>query len=1588
MAKSTGRTSQTLSATVPRQDRGSLLNKHSSKEPDWHYCCFILDTGCTDTLVSAKIEPFMDNPSPSDARIGGFAGSKITRGHLQGELHGYAIALRPTDSGTNISFPATTVTSLNMNLFSVSALFSQDGYSVIMRNPTRDDGQCEISRKDPITGRVTSIPVQYDYERKAFLVRMVISKSPKLAAKYGRIVEQHLQSRFGQNVARARASAISISDVAHAARIIHRNYGATTTCRGLLKDITSRIPPVCPTAVTDTNISTPPVCPSVGNGTMVRARAAPVIPGANTTARQDIGDSVVRDDNVSDPVLYKDMDSVITGTKDGLHSRERKLTILELHRRHGHIGHVPKCKICSMIRGSLRRVYAKSDHHVDSRPGHSFCMDIVTWSHVSRLGSRYTIVLRCMSCGFFYLIHLALRSDATKQLEEHILNLRANPLSSKLGFPIVQNIRCDPAGEWNEKCVKFNEMASRLGIHVEWSSPDSKRSNAHAENSILMIELVAKSILLESRLPAYFIEDAANQGAMLKNLYPMSRNQHSADGEAIRPLEQITGLQISRRMCNHRLHHLIPLGTPCFVYVPGVKGSNVDQMKVRWGIALKMIGDCPTFFCPFRGFQVQFRSKNYQEYRLPEGQSYYQFLGLPVPEMPRAAFQEQHPRDTNLRMIVQLQNYDQLPSAPRVNMPIEKILSRSESDKDNTPRVILVDKTGRIYSWSSEGVIQPTTKTVTIGHRSATSAVDAISSSLQPPVAIDITDAKDDQPPTMDSLLESDPHFFIGKTLFKAFPGHGTWLGTISSYDRKQKWWRITYPDSESEELDIHDMRKYMVRREDDPDSTATPASIPTAPFVLPSPVTLPPPTIQIVGPDASPSVQTPRCYITNDNDTFKSVCIGIGLPTDQHKLYYEWLGDEYGHTAQRIPDPTKPSLWFSNPWGGGRKSRFNAGQQFPIPADDRWKALIRARERDSNNSNANHVSDQYAKSLLAMVERCETFNTAHSRTQGPKQPRFILGQDLDGIHIRDILAENIRAHLATPSERSIIDPKTGKITAPTSIKDMMSRPDKDRWLKALNNELQTLDELGVFSHGHTMAEIRKLGITSSAVPSQMIFDVKFLPDGTLDRYKCREVICGHPGAMKRGVHYNATFAPSPSATTSRILLCLTIKHNYEMLCWDIKGAYRFADCRPHERIPVRYPHGMKRRHPKTGEELFAIMIKNCEGAPQGARRFSQLRDKFILKKFNEDGWSCVKSRMDPCLFIFTSPTKAKCFLLTYVDDCDSCGEKKEDLEYIANQFEIRFKIKKISSMFMLGVKREMKTVNGVRTIELTQPDFIETTYLQFREHLPPSPPTTPFPPHEFLHLADPDPDEKEHKEVIKLGYQRLCGCLLWAARNCYPEISSGVHHLCKLMSKPTRRAWKCGLHTLAYLHGQKHRGIKFRSDGSARGSALTCYYDSSNKPDPSDSKAQYGYVIFFMNGPIIWSCRKHNHIGMSSSHNEYMALSHAARCIYWLRQLVSEMGFEHLIAPPTPTLGDNDAATTLSREDLITPGNRFYVRDYHFVKECVESGCICTRRVSTHDNVADILTKNGARQDIERLRPLLTGYGELLPEPEEPPLD
>ena len=107
-----------------------------------------------------------------------------------------------------------------------------------------------------------------------------------------------------------------------------------------------------------------------------------------------------------------------------------------------------------------------------------------------------------------------------------------------------------------------------------------------------------------------------------------------------------------------------------------------------------------------------------------------------------------------------------------------------------------------------------------------------------------------------------------------------------------------------------------------------------------------------------------------------------------------------------------------------------------------------------------------------------------------------------------------------------------------------------------------------------------------------MLSDKKYNMKGEFEKAKGRLVVCGSPGNVKKGIHYDEVFSSTPSSFTSRAMQALAIGHDLKRRALDVSQAYLWAS-REDNMLALRYPAGFKRWHKETGEELY-MLCKTC----------------------------------------------------------------------------------------------------------------------------------------------------------------------------------------------------------------------------------------------------------------------------------------------------------------------------------------------------------------------------------------------------------
>eukprot|EP00253_Pinus_taeda_P030435 PITA_30435 len=144
------------------------------------------------------------------------------------------------------------------------------------------------------------------------------------------------------------------------------------------------------------------------------------------------------------------------------------------------------------------------------------------------------------------------------------------------------------------------------------------------------------------------------------------------------------------------------------------------------------------------------------------------------------------------------------------------------------------------------------------------------------------------------------------------------------------------------------------------------------------------------------------------------------------------------------------------------------------------------------------------------------------------------------------------------------------------------------------------------------------------------------------------------------------------------------------------------------------------------------------------------------------------------------------------------------------------------------------------------------------------------------------------------------------------PDLSFVVGLVARFMQTPRESNWKAAKQILCYVRGTVQLGIHYITGASH---LLVGFTDSDWAGDPDDWKSTAGYVFTLGSGPITWACKKQAAISLSSAEAEYCGAVEASKEALWLRQILSDFGFEQ--QHPTTLWCDNQSAIQLCKDPV-----------------------------------------------------------------------
>ena len=268
-------------------------------------------------------------------------------------------------------------------------------------------------------------------------------------------------------------------------------------------------------------------------------------------------------------------------------------------------------------------------------------------------------------------------------------------------------------------------------------------------------------------------------------------------------------------------------------------------------------------------------------------------------------------------------------------------------------------------------------------------------------------------------------------------------------------------------------------------------------------------------------------------------------------------------------------------------------------------------------------------------------------------------------------------------------------VPPPSNLSRMWDHPESTTWMHSLADEFTALTDIGAVSHGHTLEDLTRMGITTSPIATQVVFENKFKPadyagkgekqiraelaaklrnenpkamlekidaalklvtfmasgkvttEVTFDKTKARVVAVGNKRNMQQGLHYHETFAATPKTETSNVLSSIVVELKLKQKAFDIKNAFCWAEQKI--KLALDYPFGMP-QYNAYGQKMYMALLKNTYGKPDGSHLFEKERNTYWMQVLNEDGFWCTTPYMDQSLF-YVELTVSLCTIPKLLDD-------------------------------------------------------------------------------------------------------------------------------------------------------------------------------------------------------------------------------------------------------------------------------------------------------------------------------------------------
>ena len=444
---------------------------------------------------------------------------------------------------------------------------------------------------------------------------------------------------------------------------------------------------------------------------------------------------------------------------------------------------------------------------------------------------------------------------------------------------------------------------------------------------------------------------------------------------------------------------------------------------------------------------------------------------------------------------------------------------------------------------------------------------------------------------------------------------------------------------------------------------------------------------------------------------------------------------------------------------------------------------------------------------------------------------------------LRDVLNEEERTRFGP-------EPKTWK--------EMLKRPDSDKWIQAAQEEIQVLLLNGTWS-------VEELPPGRKTVGNRWVFKLKRKPDGSIERFKARLVAKGF--SQRPGFDYDETFSPTATWAVLRTIMAIVAIEDLTLISADISNAFLNGDLDHEVYMDMPEGHDVLGIH-KPGAGFVLKLLKALYGLKQAGRQWHIKLDSTL------ESLGFTKAKVDHSVWIYKKDD-TRIIIPAYVDDLMIATKNPEDAQNTLKQLEKVFKLRNLGpTSFILSVNIEHD--RSKKQLSLSQKQYI-VDLLQHYSMEDCSGVDTPVDPNNKLSKAQTPSNEEEKQKMTSYPYAQLVGSLMYLAICTQPDISYAVGLLGRYSANPGLTHWKAAKHLLRYLQKTKEYKLIYKPDNNQL-EPFTTFSDAAFANDIDSRRSTNGYLVKMGTGAVSWSSHLQPIVTLSTTEAEYVSAVRAGQ--------------------------------------------------------------------------------------------------------------